>query len=51
MREMNRYKWDIIRHAETRLTGNGELPTEEGYKLYYSGQDKLYEAVGFMISI
>ena len=37
MKELSRYKWDVIGLAETRLTGDGELTTEEGHKLYYSG--------------
>ena len=49
MKELSRYKWDIIGLAETRITGNGELNTEEGHRLYYSGQEKHYEGVGFMI--
>ena len=49
MNELSRYKWDVIGLAETRLTGDGELTTEEGNKLYYSGQGKHYEGVGFMV--
>ena len=49
MKELSRYKWDVIVIAETRLTGDGELTTEEGNKLYYSGQGKYYEGVGFMV--
>ena len=49
MKELSRYKWDVIGLAETRLTGDGELATEEGHKLYYSGQGKHYEGVGFMV--
>ena len=37
MKELSRYKWDVIGLAETRLTGDGELTTEEGHNLYYSG--------------
>ena len=38
-----RYKWNIIGLSETRLTGSGEILTEAGHKLYYSGQSKHFE--------
>ena len=49
MKELSRYIWDVIGLAETRITGDGELTTEEGHKLYYSGQGKHYEGVGLMV--
>ena len=49
MKELSRYKWNVIGIAETRLTGDGELTTEEGHKLYYIEQGKHYEGVGFMV--
>ena len=49
MKELSRYKWDVIGLAETRLTGDSELTTEEGHKLYYRGQGNYYEGVGFMV--
>ena len=39
----------MIGLAETRLTVDGELATEEGHKMYYIGQGKHYEGVGFMV--
>ena len=47
--ELERYKWNIIGLSETRLTGSGEILTEAGHKLYYSGQSKHFEGVGFII--
>ena len=47
--ELERYKWNIICFYETRLTGPGEILTETGHKLYYSGQSKHFEGVGFII--
>ena len=31
------------------MTGTGELTTYDGNKLYYSGQDKHFEGVGFLV--
>ena len=47
MKELSRYKWDMNGLAEIRLTGDGG--TTEGHRLYYSGQGKHYEGVGFMV--
>ena len=49
MKELSRYKWDVIGLAETILTGDDELTTEEGHMLYHSGQGKHYEGVGYMV--
>ena len=47
--ELDRYQWNIIGLSEIRLTGSGEILTEAGHKLYYSGQSKHFEGVGFII--
>ena len=35
--------------SETRLNGCGELTTNEGRKIYYSGREKHPEGVGFIV--
>ena len=47
--ELSRYKWDIVGLSETRLSGCGELTTNEGNKIYYSGREKHQEDVGFIV--
>ena len=47
--ELERYQWNIIGLSETRLTGYSEILTEAGHTLYYSGQSKHFEGVGFII--
>ena len=31
------------------MTGTGELTIDDGHKLYYSGQYKHFEGVGFLV--
>ena len=40
---------DIIGIAETRITGIGELTTDDGHTLYYRRHDKHFEGVGFLV--
>ena len=47
--ELDRYQLDIVGLSETRMTGSGELTTDAGHKLFYSGQDKHFEGVGFIV--
>ena len=47
--ELSRYKWDIVGLSETRLNSCGELTTNEGHKIYYSGREKHQEGVGFIV--
>ena len=47
--ELDRYQWDIVGLSETRSTGSGELLTNAGHKLFYSGQDNHFEGVGFIV--
>ena len=39
----------MIGLAETRMTGTGELTTDDGHTFYYSRQDKHFEGVGFLV--
>ena len=43
IRELDRYRWDIIGLSETRWKNCGELITEEGHKIVYSGQEKYHQ--------
>ena len=45
--ELSVYKWDSV--SETRLSGCGELTTNEGHTIYYSGREKHQEGVGFIV--
>ena len=48
--ELKRYKWDIIGLAEVRWTGFGETNTEDGHKIWYSGEEMLHQhGVGFIV--
>ena len=40
--ELKNYTWDIIGISEARLVGSGELTTDEGHKLYFSGHNKYH---------
>ena len=40
---LSRYKWDIAGLAETRWTGEGETSTEEGHKIWYSGEREKHQ--------
>ena len=31
------------------MTGTGQLTTDDGHQLYYSGHDTLFECVGFLV--
>jgi len=37
--ELVRYTWDIIGLEEVRWFGIGEMVTDEGHKLWYTGED------------
>ena len=41
-RELNHYKWDISLE-EIRRKNSGELITDEGHKIVYSGKQKLHQ--------
>ena len=41
--ELARYKWDILGLAEARWAGFGETTTEDGHRLWYSGDEKKHQ--------
>jgi len=48
--EMKRYTWNILGLAEVRYTGCGEFMTEEGHKIWFSGEkDKHEKGVAFVV--
>ena len=48
--EMTRYNWHVIGLCEVRWKDFGETTTEEGHKIYYSGEENKQEhGVGFLI--
>ena len=48
--ELKRYQWDIIGLAEVRWTGFGEVTTDEGHKIWYSGDSiKHQHGVAFIV--
>ena len=49
--ELQPYHWDIIGLSEVKWTGFGETTTEDGHKLWYSGDDTRHQhGVGFFIT-
>lgn len=49
--ELKRYRWDIIGLAEVRWTGFGEVTTDEGHKIWYSGDSTKHQhGVAFIVS-
>ena len=48
--ELSRYHWDIIGLCEVRWTGFGETSTDEGHRLWFSGDDKKHtQGVAFIV--
>ena len=48
--EMKRYDWNILGLCESRLLKAGEKSTQEGHRLFWSGQDNIYEqGVGLLV--
>ena len=47
--ELDRYQWDIVGLSETRMSGHGELTTDSGHKLFYSGKVKHFKGVGLIV--
>ncbi|PIK43970.1 putative amphiphysin [Apostichopus japonicus] len=48
--ELQRYNWDIIGLSEVRWTGIGETITEEGQKIWFSGEEKKHHyGVAFIV--
>ncbi|XP_069363460.1 uncharacterized protein [Maniola hyperantus] len=50
VREMKRHGWDILGISETRWKENGEISTYGNTHFYFSGGDKHYRGVGFLVN-
>ena len=49
--ELQRYHWDIIGLSVVKWTGFGETTTEDGHKLWYSGEDTRHQhGIGFLVN-
>ena len=50
LHEMDRYKWSILGLCEMRWKKCGEIPTDGGHRVYFSGkEDKHEQGVGFLV--
>ena len=50
LHEMYRYKWSILGLCKMRLKKSGEIPTDGGHRMYFSGkEDKHEQGVGFLV--
>ena len=38
--EMDRCRWNVLGIVEIRWLGNGEMTTEKGHKIWFSGKEK-----------
>ena len=48
--ELKRYQWDIIGLSEVRWTGFGETSTDDGHKIWFSGEEKKHQyGVAFIV--
>ena len=48
--ELKRYQWDIMGLSEVRWTGFGETMTEEGHRMWFSGEESRHEhGVAFIV--
>ena len=48
--ELSRYRWEIIGLSEVRWTGFGEMVTEDGHKMWFSGHETRHEhGVAFIV--
>ena len=48
--EMKRYDWNILGLCESRLLKAGEKSTQEGHRLFWSGQDNIHDqGVGLLV--
>ena len=49
--ELSKYQWDILGLSEMRWTGSGVTTTEEGHKVWYSGDEEKHQhGVGFIVN-
>ena len=47
---MSRYHWNIVRLCEMRWKNYGEMSTDYGHKVYFSGEEGKHEyGVGFLV--
>ena len=47
---MNRYHWNIVGLCEMRWKNFGEVSTDDGHKIYFSGEEDRHEyGVGFLV--
>ena len=50
LHEMDRYKWSILGLCEMRWKKSGEIQTDWGHRVYFSGkEDKHEQGVGFLV--
>ncbi|XP_076438257.1 uncharacterized protein LOC143277357 [Babylonia areolata] len=48
--ELKRYRWDVIGLSEVRWTSFGETTTDDGHKIWFSGEEKKHEyGVAFIV--
>ena len=47
---MSRYHWNIVGLCEMRWKNFGEMSTDDGHKVYFSGEEDRHEyGVGFLV--
>ena len=47
---MSRYHWNIVGLCEMRWKNFGEMSTDDGHKVYFSGEEGKHEyGVGFLV--
>ena len=47
---MSRYHWNIVGLCEMRWKNFGEMSTDDGHKVYFSGKEDKHEyGVGFLV--
>ena len=50
LHEMDRYKWSILGLCEMKWKKSGEIPTDGGHRVYFSGKkDKHEQGLGFLV--
>ena len=43
LHEMDRYKWSILGLCDMRWKESGEIPTDGGHRVYFSGKEDKHE--------
>eukprot|EP00794_Sanderia_malayensis_P004079 gene4079-biopygen2550 len=47
---MEKYRWNVLGIVEMRWLSSGEMVTEQGHKIWFSGKEKRHEeGVGFLV--